>query len=363
MRARQIVFFLPDLGLGGAQRVVATLARHMSAHGDEVTIATLGPTTNDHVEVPPGVERWAIQPSDGPRGPVAIVVKNLRRAGHVRRRLRERRPDAVIAFVDSTNLFVLVATRGLGIPVVVSERVDPREHRISVAQRLLRRLLYPTAAGLVVQTARIAVWARRVVRPTKLHVIANPVPIPRRVSQPEEPPLIVAAGRLVRQKGFDLLLEALGRLPDGMLWRCEIVGDGPDRAELESRARRLGLDDRVVLPGRVDDVEDRLARASIFVLSSRFEGFPNVLTEAMALGVACVASDCPTGPRELIVDGMNGRLVAVENVAAMTDAIADLLDDRDERARLGEAARASLAAFDPEAVARRWAELLDGVIR
>lgn len=363
MNGRRIVFFLPDLGLGGAQRVAATLAGRLRDRGDSVTLATLGPTHNDHVEVPSGVERWAIDPSVRRPGPVGVVVKNLQRVRRVRARFRARRPDVVIAFVDSTNLFALLATRGLGIPVIVSERVDPREHRIPVAQRLLRRLLYPRAAAVVVQTERVAGWARGVTRQRRVHVIPNPVPVPSRPRSEETPLAIVAAGRLVPQKGFDLLVEALAsmRPTEEVSWRCEILGEGPQRAELEGLVRSTGLTGRIELPGRVDDVEQRFSRAAVFVLSSRFEGFPNALTEAMALGLPCVAFDCPTGPRELLIDGQNGRLVPAEDVGSLRTAIRDLLISPGQRHSLGAAARRSVAALDPESVTDRWNDLLSEV--
>src|SRR5207245_2216985 len=122
---------------------------------------------------------------------------------------------------------------------------DPREHRIAHWQRALRRVLYSRAAGVVVQTRRTAGWARSVVSADRVHVIANPVPIPEQPHQPSSPPTILAGGRLVRQKGFDLLLDALEGLEPRVLgeWRVEIVGDGYERRALQDQIERLGLGD------------------------------------------------------------------------------------------------------------------------
>jgi glycosyltransferase involved in cell wall biosynthesis len=265
--------------------------------------------------------------------------------------------------VDYTNLYTLIATRGLRVPVVVSERVDPRAYRIASWQRALRRVLYSRAAALVVQTPRIAEWARSVVPAERVHVIPNPVPIPSRRHGASAPPTIIAAGRLVRQKGFDLLIEAVAGLDRGVLkgWRVEIVGDGPERRALQDQIQHLGLREWVTLAGQVSDLERRFSSASMFVLSSRFEGFPNALTEAMSWGVPIVAFDCPTGPRELIHDGVNGRLIAPTDVGALRAAIAELARSPDERLRLGVEARRSLGRFEPNEIADAWDQLFEEV--
>lgn len=356
------MFALPDLGLGGAQVVAVRLAELLRDRGDRVVIATLGPVATDHVAIPDDVGRLVVAPTVGRRGVTGVVTKNIRRARSLRRSLREWRPDVIVAFVDSTNLFMLLATRGLGIPVVVSERVDPREHSVAPYQRLLRRVLYRRASALVVQTERVAEWARSVVRPSRVRVIANPVPLPTAVAKPRHPPTIVASGRLVEQKGFDLLIDALAMLGPGALgdWQVEILGEGECREALQQRLSASGLEAHVTLVGQVGDVDAHLERASIFVLSSRFEGFPNALSEAMAWGVPSVSFDCPTGPRELLVDGITGRLVPPEDVAALSRAIGDLMRAPAERARLGAASRRSLDRYAPALIADAWDDLIEG---
>ena len=143
-------------------------------------------------------------------------------------------------------------------------------------------------------------------------------------------------------------------------WTLRICGGGRKQAALGRRVRRLGLEGSVVLPGVVD-LATEMARASVFVLSSRFEGLPVALLEAMSVGMAAVSFDCPTGPRELLEDGRDGVLVPPEDRAALSAALLDLLDDEDARRRLGAAARARSAAFAPEVVVERWEALLEEV--
>jgi glycosyltransferase involved in cell wall biosynthesis len=195
-------------------------------------------------------------------------------------------------------------------------------------------------------------------------VIPNPVP----AAEPSGPRdsaerLVLAIGRLEPQKGFDVLLRAFStmsaRHPD---WRLAILGEGSSRAPLEALARELGIAARVVLPGRTPDPRPFLQSAAIFVLSSRFEGFPNALAEAMASGVAVIATDCPTGPRELVQPDASGLLVPTDDVAGMADALERLAADPGLRHRLGEAAREAVRRYHPETVLREWDRLLASVM-
>jgi glycosyltransferase involved in cell wall biosynthesis len=188
------------------------------------------------------------------------------------------------------------------------------------------------------------------------------MPAPPGAAEPAVPPVIVAMGRLVPQKGFDMLLDAFApvarRHPD---WNLEIWGEGPQRAALERRRAALGLEQRVRLPGTTAEPHDTLRRAGIFVLSSRREGFPMVLGEAMASGVPCVSFDCPSGPRELIRDGIDGLLVPPSNVAALSAALERLIVDRDLAQRLASKAPEVVDRFSLDAILRQWSAIFTEV--
>jgi glycosyltransferase involved in cell wall biosynthesis len=168
-------------------------------------------------------------------------------------------------------------------------------------------------------------------------------------------------GRLVPQKGFDVVIRAFARAADQLTgWRLIIAGEGPERRALEALAEELGIDDRVALPGMVRDNYALLGRASIFVAASRFEGFPNALAEAMACGRAVVATDCPTGPRELTLDGTAGLLVRVDDHVAVSEALVRLGRDAYLRQRFGAAAAHAMTRYELGAVLKQWHDRLGG---
>lgn len=355
------------LGPGGAERVVSTMANFWSSAGAEVALITFCDARNDFYSLAPAVRRIGLARRR------SLLPGALGRLRLLRRTLREVRPDVVISFIDTVNLHVLVAAQGLGVPVVVSERTDPTQHRIGAVPTLIRRLVYPRAAAVVVQSDTVRDWARRFLPAERVHVIANPlspllleaVPEPVAAHAPGAgSPTIVAVGRLGREKGFDLLLRAFALVrPRHPAWSLQIVGEGEERGDMEALARSLGIDDAVSFPGLCREVGAVLRAAGIFVLSSRFEGFPNALLEAMACGLPVVAADCPSGPRHIVRDGVNGILVEPENVEALAVAISRLIADPAARFRLAAAAVEVRSRFSLGRVMQQWESLVAAVVR
>jgi glycosyltransferase involved in cell wall biosynthesis len=252
----------------------------------------------------------------------------------------------------------------LSIPVVVSERIDPRGRPLGTILEFLRRRLYPRASGLVVQTQHVAVWAREIVGKDKVFVIPNSVAGPEhpRVESKGKIRLaytLLGMGRLDHQKGFDLLIRAFAKCKDTHpTWSLKIIGDGTERPELIRLASVNAISDRMVIDSVTEHPEDAFRSADLFVLSSRYEGFPNVLLEAMAFGLPVVSYECPSGPAEIIRHGFDGILVSPENVAGLSDAIGRLMSSARERQRLGDRAALAVKRFDHSRIMPMWDEVI-----
>ena len=359
----KLVLVIPSITAGGAERVMSILANYWADQNWAITLLTL-----DDGSAPPFfpldsriVQRPLHLFADS-RHPFAAIANNLKRLIVLRRAIAREAPDAVISFLDTTNVLTLLASRGLGIPIVVSERVDLSSQPIKWAWDRLRRWAYGYAARIVILTER----AREALPPSlqaRCRVIPNPVLPP---AEPREPatskltPQILAMGRLSAQKGFDVLLDAFASVRPGFPdWRLVIVGEGSLRQALETRSAEPDLAGSVSLPGQTGTPANAFRQSDLFVLSSRFEGFPNALCEAMAAGLPVIASDCPTGPREIIQDGKNGLLVPTDNVAALAEAMARLMADSRLRNTLGREARDITQRYGLTAIASLWEAVLD----
>ncbi len=266
----------------------------------------------------------------------------------------------VVSLLDKTNVLTLLATRGLGLPVVASEHNDPGEHDIGRIWAWLRRRAYPHAFCVTVLTERALSYLPGSVK-RAAQVIPNQIePLPfRRRRTGGGRPVLTAVGRLVPQKGFDLLLPAFAAVaPKHPEWSLVIWGEGPEREKLERLRDELNLTGRVRLPGVTARHGQWVEEADIFVLSSRYEGFPVALGEAMAAGLPVVATDCRTGPREMITNWVDGLLVPRGDVAALAQSLDELMADEALRHRLGKAAQEVAREFSPDRIVARWSALI-----
>lgn len=360
--AVRLALIVPSLGAGGAERVVSRLADRWAAAGHEVHVLTLaGPERPPYYRLDPAVVLHPLGLMGRSASLLGAAAANLRRLRRLRRALAEIRPAAALAFLPEAGALATLAALGRGVPVIVSERNSPVDDPLSRPWRLLRGMAYRAAAAVVFQTERARDAFPRPIRARGV-VIPNPVPAQPPPGADPDAPEIVAAGRLTPQKGFDLLIDAFAALaPHRPGWSLTIWGEGPERSRLEALAAARGLRDRVRLPGVSPEPGAWLRGGSVFALSSRYEGFPNALCEAMAAGYAVAAADCRFGPREIVAHGVDGLLVPSGDPAALATALLDLTADAGRRRALGAAARQAVARFEPTAVARDWDGLIERV--
>jgi glycosyltransferase involved in cell wall biosynthesis len=374
----RLTLAISSLAAGGAERVMSTLANHWAARDWSVTLITLSPTTSDFYRVHPAVRRIGLNASGVSRTVWRALSNNAQRVRRLREAMCESEPEAVISFMAPTNVLTLLAARTENCPVIVSERADPTRYPLSPVWTGLRRVTYPWADAVVVQTPEVRRWAERFLRHDVVNVIPNPVIPPTDESHADDEAKdagsevsgasrlrhVVALGRLDNQKGFDLLIRAFAQCRrDRPEWRLTIIGDGEERRSLETLARQLGVASDVDFRGLVVGPQAILRKSDLFVLSSRYEGFPNALLEAMAVGLAVIAADCPSGPSRILRDGFDGMLVPVDDVGALATTMAALMDDEGRRKQLGERATTVTERFNIQHVVATWESLLDQVTR
>ncbi|MFQ5550832.1 MAG: glycosyltransferase, partial [Gemmatimonadales bacterium] len=292
-----VAFFIDRLARGGAERSVVGLADALVDMGFTVWVVTLESPSLDDFPVSEPVRREAL---DLLRTGGGRVRRWITFVGHLRKFLRRERPDVLISFTDRMNLIAVVASLGGNVPLILAERNDPRLKGRWCFLALGRRVLYRFADLLVVQTESVRDWFADHLTTPPLEVIPNAVwaapgapaseAVPPRVHE-TKPFKVVALGRLFPQKGFDLLIEAAAILRrEAFEFELHIAGDGPERERLESLIGALNVTGVVHLVGEVNEPLVFLRSGDLFVLSSRYEGFPNALLEAMAVGLPVVAT-------------------------------------------------------------------------
>jgi GalNAc-alpha-(1->4)-GalNAc-alpha-(1->3)-diNAcBac-PP-undecaprenol alpha-1,4-N-acetyl-D-galactosaminyltransferase len=358
-----ITLITSSLRAGGAERMLSQMGNYWAAKGWEVTLLTLnGLSERPFYELHPALTHRPLGIAAASGSPLQAVANNAWRLRVLRSAIEASRPQIVLSFMDRANTLTLLATVGTNWPILVSERNDPGQRVLNRSWAMLRQLSYSRASRLVVQTeGALAYFSPRLQQ--RARVIPNPVLLPPGSDSPllssQRAKTLLAMGRLHPQKGFDLLLQAFARVaPRQPNWSLTIYGEGQLRAQLEAQVQQWGLQGRVRLPGVTNQPGAAMRQADMFVLSSRYEGFPNVLGEAMACGLPVISFDCPSGPRELIRDGIDGALVPPGDVAALARTIERLMDSEGGRRRLAARAPEVLERFAMTKVMQIWERLI-----
>lgn len=362
----KILFLVSSMGGGGAERVAALLCNAWASRGEDVVLM---PTFSGRGEIHYGLD---------PRVKVAFLADHvqgrtgkLRRLLALRRMYQKMRPDIVVSFLTDVNLAALLAGLGMALPIIVAERTYPPLLSPPPTRLIsfLRRRLYPRAATVIAQTTDTADWIRQECGDCHVSTIPNPVSPPAAETQPRGDSgrkLVLSVGRLIASKRFELLQNSFAALaadfPD---WDLCILGEGPLRDTLERHGQSLRLGERMVLPGFTRSPGDWYAKADIFVLTSAYEGMPNTLIEAMTHGVAPIAFDIKTGPREVLKGGRLGILLPDDtHVERLTAALRHLMTDKSARDTLAKNATRVLDDYELSKVLTHWDQvIIDSIAR
>ena len=366
----KLFIFIFSLSGGGAERVAANLANYWAQKGWDITVVTLASRKLDFYELHPAVERVALELS-GDSGNVLIGLKqNFQRIFMLRRVLRQIKPDIALGMMTGANVLLALAALGLpGLRTIGAERIHPPQMPLDYLWETLRHYSYRFLNAVTVLTSEGEVWIKNNTYAQKISLIPNAVTYPLLAQEPRIKPnaterkILLAVGRLDKQKGFDLLIECLANLsskyPD---WDLIILGEGSLRSALEKKIHDLDLEKRIFLPGSVGNMGEWYESADLYVMSSRFEGFPNTLVEAMAYGLPAVSFDCDTGPRDIIRHEVDGLLVPVGDTVVLTTALDRLMGDKELRIRFSKYAVEVRERFSMEKIAGLWDQLFKEIL-
>lgn len=333
-KKKKIVIVTKSMFAGGAERVIAQLANYFVSIDIECVLIT---TDNERIgyELSDKVKLIAIGKKSNSK-----LVDRIERYRIIRNVVKKEIPTVVLSMPEDTGIYVILSMLGTGIPVYVSERNNPWVMPNVKITRLLRTLMYPFAKGIIFQTEMAQSFFSESIKKKSI-ILNNPVEEKRIPTQYEgvRKKEIVAAGRFDDQKNFQMLINAFSdfNIKDDK-YKLIIYGEGNKRTELEKLVKDINLEEKILLPGRNNDLLNTIRESAMFILSSNYEGMPNVLIEAMCMGMPVISTDCPSGgPRQLIKDGINGLLIPVDNRKRMYDAMLIMTDEQSAKLMSNEA--------------------------
>ena len=350
----KLLFVTSTLTSGGAERVISLLANEFSKRDYDVEMIALTSISPDFYKLNEQVRFIHADKACG-----GGLLKEL---WWFRKHVKQEKPDVVIAFMEAVYEFVLMALLGCNVPVISSERKDPAT--LGPLRKLMRWALLPTATAHVVQTQKIKSYYNKHIQ-KKTHVIYNPVNEKVYEFQGEQNIIkenrIISVGRLYPQKNQEMMIRAFAKIADEFpKWQLVIYGEGPRRLSLQLIIDNLQLTDRVLLPGRSENVIEEIARSEVFCLSSDYEGMSNAMIEAMCVGTPVITTNV-SGTEELLHDGEDALIVKIGDVDTMANAFRTLLSDADLRKRMAKKCKEKISLFSLDSVVSKWKNLIVSV--
>lgn len=356
----KVMFYINTIGFGGAERVLVNLANTFALDGAEVVLVTSFSLEQEY-KYNNLVKRFSLEEEDIEQ---SWVKKNIDRTRKLRKLCRTEKPDVLVSFMGEANFRAILACMGLKVKNLISVRNDPNREYGSTMFRVLAKTLFRFADGTVFQTEDAKKWFPKAIQ-KRSRVIYNQVAecfYTEAFTGKRQG--IVTTGRLVKQKNHRMLIEAFSIVANVVEDNLYIYGQGELGEELQKSIDSLGMTNRIFLMGTTSDVAKTIKSAKAFVLSSDYEGMPNSLMEALALGIPCISTDCPCGgPRMLIENEANGLLVPVGDIQNMSNAILSVLTDEVRAGRMGEQAMRRAEEYRAEKVFASWKEYISILAR
>lgn len=345
MSKKEICFVIHSLQAGGMERVMSELLRFFAAKENyNVHLVLYGIKRDVFYEIPQNIHihRPPFEFDNSRR-----LLSTIKTHFFLRKKIQEINPISALSFGERWNSMVLLALWGTKVPVYVSDRAQP-DKSLGKIHDILRKVLYPKAKGVIVQTQKALDIYKRMYAQTHFKVIGNPIrPIPARAVTKEN--VIVMVGRYIQSKQQNVLIEIFSQLnaPD---WKLVLVGydhlKQQNQHQWEALAKDLNVSERVIFAGKQEDVEHYYLSSKIFAFTSASEGFPNVIGEAMSAGLPVVSFDCVAGPSDMIVEGENGFLIPLNDKKRFAEKLQFLIDNPDQIESMGKKSKELIAQFE-----------------
>ncbi len=352
----KVHFITPSLTSGGAERVISELATYFAGIPQlEVTVICLI-REKQFYTLPPNVK--IVEP-DFDYKKYSRPVFTFKIYNYLRTYLKKNKPDVQLSFGGKYNSFVLLAAMGLGIKTFVSDRSRPTISYGRFTDRL-NAIMYKRAHGIVAQTEAAKKEALKKTGHKNIRVIGNPIKMVKPQPGVVKENIILNTGRFIKSKHQPVLAEYFAKVNDGT-WKLVFLGEGEYLAATKQKIKDLGIEEHVLFPGTVSNVDAYYSKASIFAFTSTSEGFPNVLGEALSAPIACISYDCVAGPSDLITDGKNGFLVKEMDHEAYVTKLKKLMDDVSLRQQFEQEAAQMIKQFRVDEIAKQYLEFMTGI--
>lgn len=347
----KLLFYINTLSHGGAEKVLSNLANMFYCKGKDVVFVTSYPVYNGY-ELHNGIKHIYLEKSKNNSG---VLKRNIIRTIELRKIIKEEKPNVVISFLPESNFRAIVAARSMNVPVIISVRNDPQKEYASSLYKKVQRILYPQASGIVFQTRDAQKWFPQKIQ-KKSCIIMNQIDANFFNTPRAEALYYCAIGRLTKQKNYEVMIRAFSNF--NKIYSNELLyiyGAGPCEEKLKQLIKELGAENNIFLMGITDNIPSVLSNAKAFIMSSDYEGMPNALLEAMAMGLPVISTDCPCGgPNMLIENGKNGILTSVGNIDDIKNSLIKIQIEVLYAEMLGKNARESVLKFRPEVVFEQW---------
>lgn len=347
---------------GGAERVLSNLANYWISKNHTISLITLdSKDANPFYPIDNAINLIQINQTGSELSIIKRGYNILKRIFSLRTVIKNIKPNLIISFVDVMNITSLIATINLKIPIIASERTDPNYYKLPIFYNMLRKIFYFKAYKVITQTESAAKYFKNLLKNIK--IIPNPVFKPLLLkSNILKINTVVSVGRLCKFKGFDVLILAMAKLIKNYTnLKLIIYGEGYWRKNLENLINSLNLQNTVYLPGAVYDIQAELIKADLFVFPSLYEGFPNALCEAMAVGLPVIASNC-SGNTDIVRDKIDGLLFSIGDVDRLYKTIEDLINNQEHCNYLAANAKQICERFNQNKIFALWDELLVNIV-